>query len=88
METARRCYELLWINPRSNTLQSNNSTATDLQSQKQPNLDEQDMRDTAGEAKAMSYVTFLYGPLRIDVPVSAEQLELIFINSLWTKDAV
>ena len=46
------------------------------------------MQDTAGKASANSLVTFFYGPLHMDVPVGADQQELILISSVPTQDIV
>ena len=58
-----------------------------LPSQK-PSKDELDMQDTAEEARTNSKVTVFYGPLHMDVPVLAEQEELIYISSVQTQDVI
>ena len=34
------------------------------------------------------HVTFFHGTLHMDVPVLADQQELIYINSVWTQEAI
>ena len=46
------------------------------------------MQDTAREAKTNSQVTFLYGPLHMDVPVLDDKPELIFITALQTLNGL
>ena len=61
-----------------NISQNTSCMATYLSSQKpsKMNQDEQDMQDTAGEAKMNLLVMFFYGPLRMDMPVLDDQQEL------------
>ena len=54
MEIAQERYEIYGKNPGSNILQNSSCTATDLPSQKPSKLDEQDIRDTAGEVRTNS----------------------------------
>ena len=42
------------------------------------------MHDTVVEGKMNSKVTFFDGPLHMDVPVLADQQELIYSSSVWT----
>ena len=88
MGTAQECYKLFWTNPWSKTPRNNSCTATSFHHKKSTQLDEQDARDTAGEARTNSFVTFLFRPLYMDVPVLADQQELINISSVRTQDVV
>ena len=56
--------------------------ATYLLSQKPSKLDKQDMRDTARERRMNSFEMLFYGPLHVDMPMLADQQELIYINSM------
>ena len=50
--------------------------------------DEQDIQDTAEEARKNLLVSFFYGPLPKNNPVLADQQELIYNSSVWTRDVV
>ena len=40
------------------------------------------------EKQGRPHVMLFYGPLHMDVPVLADQQELIYISSVWTQDIV
>ena len=46
------------------------------------------MRNTAGEVRTNSWVTFSYGPLHMDEQVLDNKLELINNSSVRTQDVV
>ena len=60
---AQECYELCWKNPRNNIPQNSNCAATYRPSKKPSKLNEQDMRDTAGEVKTNSLAMSSSGQL-------------------------
>ena len=51
-------------------------------------LSKRDVRYTAGEARMNVYETFLYGTQNMDVPMLADQQELIYISSVRTQHVV
>ena len=51
-------------------------------------LDKEDMQDTAGELMMNLLVMFFYGCLHMDEPGLINQQELVYINFVWTQDAV
>ena len=59
----------------NNTPQDTNYTATCLPSRKLYKLDEPDMQDTAGEARANSSVMYSYGPPHMAKQKQDDQLE-------------
>ena len=63
-----------------NNIKNSSSTDTYFPSQKPSEKDEQDIWETPGEARTNIYVMFFCGPLHIDVPVLANQQELIYIS--------
>ena len=48
--------------------------------------DEQDMRDTDGEARTNTIVTFSDRPLHMDVPALADQPELTYNSSVQIQE--
>ena len=75
MGTTQDCYELSWKqHPTKRHLYGHLPSISKI-----IQVDELDMRDTAGEARMNSLVMFFYGPLHMEVPVLADQQELIYI---------
>ena len=85
---AWECYELYWTSPGHNILPNSSCTATNLLSLKPFKSDEQDMRDTAGEVRTNSWLTFSCGSLHTYEQVLDGQIEHIYKNSVRTQDVV
>ena len=87
-ELHKNCYghieKILKATPRRN----NSCTSSYLPSLKPSKLDEQDMRDAAGEDRTNSSITFSYRLLHMNVPMLVDQQELTYNSSMWTQDVV
>ena len=88
MGSIQEWYELFGTNPGSNTRRNNGCTTTYLLSHKLSKWGEQDMQDTAEEAKTNTSLTFFYGPPHMDVPVFAGMQEFIYDDFVQTRDEV
>ena len=84
-ETTQDCYKLFGTNPGSNTLKTAATWPLTSLLKNHPSQTN-NIWDTAGEIRTNLLVTFLYGPLHMDMPLLANQQELIYIISVQTQD--
>ena len=78
----QECCEQYWTSPWDSTPQNSSYTATYHPSRKLSKLDEQDMRDTAGEVGMDSWVMYSCRPFHMDVQRQDVQLEPTYSSSV------